>query len=100
MKTHHLKCWPDYYTAVADGTKTFECCKNDRDYKVGDVLVIAEYNPGQMPQEGAYTGNVSVRLVTFILSQFEGVTEGFIIMGMVPCPAEVLNMTTQEVAHD
>jgi len=43
-KTHKLKTWPEYFSAVADGTKTFEIRENDREYKVGDTLVLQEYN--------------------------------------------------------
>ncbi len=31
---HDLKCHPDYFEALRDGTKTFECRYNDRDFKV------------------------------------------------------------------
>ena len=45
LKTHTIKCWPQFFGPVADGSKTFEIRKNDRDYRVGDTLVIQEWCP-------------------------------------------------------
>jgi hypothetical protein len=42
---HELKCWPDYFARLADGTKTFEIRKNDRGYQAGDELVLYQYDP-------------------------------------------------------
>jgi hypothetical protein len=42
---HELKCWPDYFARLADGSKTFEIRKNDRGYQAGDQLEIREYDP-------------------------------------------------------
>ena len=42
--THVLKCWPEYYEAVIGGEKTFEVRKWDRPYRVGDTLLLKEYN--------------------------------------------------------
>lgn len=45
MATHELKCWPKFFEAIRDGSKTFEIRKDDRDYRVGDMLVLREWNP-------------------------------------------------------
>lgn len=42
---HELKTWPDFFTAVRKGIKTFEVRENDRDFKVGDALVLCEFIP-------------------------------------------------------
>ena len=42
MQTHELKTWPEYFEAVKDGTKNFELRKDDRGFKAGDHLVLAE----------------------------------------------------------
>lgn len=62
MKIHNLKTWPEYYEAVINGVKTFEARVNDRDFKVGDVLNLIEYDVN--PKE--YTGRNSYYLVTYI----------------------------------
>ncbi|VEF93151.1 Domain of Uncharacterised Function with PDB structure [Streptococcus pseudoporcinus] len=45
MTQHMLKCYPEYFEAIMDGTKTFEYRYNDRDFKVGDELLLREYDP-------------------------------------------------------
>jgi uncharacterized protein DUF3850 len=42
---HELKCWPDYFARLADGSKTFEIRRNDRGYQAGDELVLYRYDP-------------------------------------------------------
>jgi len=43
--THELKCWPVYFEAIREGTKTFEIRKDDRNYRHGDTLILREWNP-------------------------------------------------------
>ncbi len=45
MKTHELKCWPQYFDAVWDNKKKFEIRINDRDFKVGDILILKKFDP-------------------------------------------------------
>lgn len=45
MKVHKLKILPEYYNAQIEGKKNFEIRKNDRNYQVGDWLLLKEYNP-------------------------------------------------------
>ena len=40
MKLHTLKILPKYYVAIINGEKTFELRKNDRDYRVGDLITF------------------------------------------------------------
>ena len=42
---HALKIYPEYYEAVKSGKKPFEVRKNDRDFKVGDILALNEFDP-------------------------------------------------------
>ena len=44
-KIHHLKSWPEPFQAVRRGNKTHELRRNDRDYRVGDRIVLHEYDP-------------------------------------------------------
>lgn len=79
MKTHHLKTWPEYFYEVQIGSKTFELRKNDRDYKVGDILELLESDP----KKEEFTGYSCRRYVSYILEggQF-GLEEGYVIMGL------------------
>lgn len=43
---HTLKILPKHFAAVCAGTKRAELRKNDRDYRVGDVLILEEALPG------------------------------------------------------
>lgn len=42
---HELKLDTAYFARVESGQKTFEIRKNDRDYQVGDTLLLREYDP-------------------------------------------------------
>ena len=41
-KHHYLKTETEYFQAQESGQKTFEVRRNDRDYKVGDMVVLDE----------------------------------------------------------
>ena len=61
--THELKTWPEYFEAIWDGRKNFEYRLNDRDYQVGDLLHLREYDP----HTSEYSGREIVRSVTYVL---------------------------------
>lgn len=42
-KTHNLKIEEQYLQDLLSGKKTFEIRLNDRDYQVGDTLLLAGY---------------------------------------------------------
>ena len=42
-KIHELKIKPVYFEAVKEGIKTFELRKDDRNFKVGDILLLREW---------------------------------------------------------
>ena len=56
MTIHKLKLNAAYYDDSASGIKTFEIRKNDRDFKVGDILELREYVWSNVEKRGAYTG--------------------------------------------
>ena len=63
MAVHDLKIWPIYFGPVENGTKKFELRKADRDYKVGDILRLREFDPFEI----GYTGQSVDVPVTYIL---------------------------------
>lgn len=60
---HGLKIWPHYFEAVRNGTKTFEYRVNDRDYQVGDILHLQEWDDITRK----YTGRELRMEVTYVL---------------------------------
>ena len=44
-KLHTLKCWPDAFDATYIGLKHHEIRVNDRDYQVGDHLLLKYWDP-------------------------------------------------------
>jgi hypothetical protein len=94
MSHHELKTWPEFFDAIIKGTKTFEARKNDRNFKVGDVLTLREYNPLDPDGSiGSYTGRVTVRVVTYIMKDFPGIIPGYCVMGI-----DVLGTESWEVS--
>lgn len=61
-KRHELKCWPNYFERILDGTKTFEVRRDDRGFKTGDSLWLREWEPGGR----GFTGRSVWKRVTFI----------------------------------
>lgn len=45
MRVHELKTWPQYWDDVAGGKKPFEIRQNDRDFRVGDYLLLRKWDP-------------------------------------------------------
>ena len=79
FKVHRLKCWPEYFAALKTKQKTFEFRFNDRDYHVGDVLEIYEWNPDTQQA----TGNELVRIVSHITQNEKlGVPKDYVIMSL------------------
>lgn len=78
-KAHRIKITPKYFNLVSARIKNFELRKNDRDYRVGDTLVLCEWNGGG----GYFTGNEISRKVKYLLEDVPefGLKEGYCIMG-------------------
>lgn len=79
---HELKTLPEYFENVWQSRKRFEIRKNDRNYKVGDTLMLLEYNPAVIGSE--FTGSKKRVLVNFILENVPqlGLQVGYCIMGI------------------
>lgn len=77
--THELKILARYFDDIMFGDKRFEIRKNDRDFHVGDKLILKEWSP-----LGYYTGNEITALVNYIHygnGDF-GIAEGYCVMGL------------------
>jgi len=99
MTRHELKTWPKYFAAVRSGQKRFEIRRNDREFKVGDILVLREFDP----EEDAYTGQTEERQITFLLSEEDyGVIHGFVAIGfgeVAPHPDAATEVTVDSLAE-
>lgn len=74
---HYLKTWPEYFNKVFMGHKDWELRKNDRDFKVGDTVILQEFNP----ETKEYTGKEMARRINYILEKTEfGLQDGYVIM--------------------
>jgi len=77
---HELKTIPPYFKDVQLGDKTFEVRKNDRDFKVGDALLLQEF----LPNTNEYTGQRITLDVSYVLTGEEwGIKEGYCVLGFV-----------------
>lgn len=74
--THELKITPEYFKDVMLGLKKFEMRFNDRNYQVGDTLILNEFNPNT----GRYTGEQVTRKVDYILNNFDGLQPDYVIL--------------------
>jgi hypothetical protein len=70
--THVLKIWPGEFDAVSSGAKLHEVRRHDRDFAVGDLLVLSEFVPDGTSDtkthksNGTLTGRVVLRRVTYV----------------------------------
>ncbi len=78
-KEHTLKTWSQYFDRIETGQKLFEVRKNDRDFQVGDILRLEEWNP----ETKEYSHRVIHVEVTYVLQggQF-GIDPGFCVMSI------------------
>lgn len=99
---HELKTWPEYYGPISTGEKPFEIRVNDRDFEVGDILVLREFKPCRLclgslkvrdytdrvdcdctltrNPGGRYTRRKCVRRVTYLTSFAQ--QSNFVVMGL------------------
>jgi hypothetical protein len=81
MKKHELKTWPDFFEAMVSGKKRFEVRKNDRDFQIGDILILKEW----IPTGEFFTGREAYFYVDYILDAPKfGVRDGFVVMSLRP----------------
>lgn len=76
QKVHRLKTWPEFFQEVADGNKTAELRKNDRDFNEGDWLILEEYDP----DADRYSGRREMAQITHIVWEGFGLQEGYVMI--------------------
>ena len=84
-KEHVLKTDSVVFQDVLDGNKTFEIRFNDRDYQVGDLVILKETEfTGEQMKSGqplVYTGREIQKRISYVLSGY-GLHEGWVILGI------------------
>lgn len=82
---HELKILPKWFEDVIQQKKTFEIRKNDRNYSVGDTLILKEWNKGK------YTGREVKRTVSYIYygDGTYGLSEEYVVMAIRNIPMKV-----------
>ena len=76
--THDIKVWPEFFEALALGLKTWEVRLNDRGYKMGDLLVLREWDP----KDGEMTGRALQARVSYVAYNPPGCEAGVVIMSL------------------
>lgn len=71
---HELKIDPEYFVEVCLENKTFEIRKNDRDFKVDDLLILAEYSDGEYTGRGVLVG------ITYITDYAQ--QDNYVVLGI------------------
>lgn len=74
---HRLKTLQPYFNDVKDKEKNFELRQNDRDYQVGDTLILNEWTGS------FFTGAGVTRKIKYVLKDCPefGLTPGYCILG-------------------
>ena len=76
---HELKIKPLYFSKVLSGEKTFEIRIDDRNYSVGDILILNEFSNSR------YTGNKVIVKVIYLLGHEdfpEGIPKGYVVLSI------------------
>ena len=80
MKMHELKTINPYFADTYHGNKLFEIRKDDRDFCIGDILWLREYDADAKVYSGrSILCKVMYRLPATI---FEGLSIGYCAMGI------------------
>lgn len=72
---HELKTWPEFYEEVEQNRKLFEIRRDDRNFKVGDVLWLREYTLGV-----GLSGRETRRRITYITDWKQA--DGYVVLGI------------------
>lgn len=78
-KTHVLKIWPEFYDDVEKENMNFQLRENDRDFQVGDNIILQEW----CPIGKSYTRKEVYRHIDYILKGGKlGLPENLCILGI------------------
>ena len=72
---HQIRCGKTFFEEILKGVKPFTLRKDDRNYKVGDILEKMEFD------DGKYTGRSIKQEVIYKLEDYTGLVDGYCILG-------------------
>lgn len=81
-RKHEVKVWPAYFDSLLNGNKTSELRLNDREYGVGDTVLLREFDPRPGHVCGDYTGRKQTRKITHILHDMAGLLPGYCVLSL------------------
>lgn len=93
-EVHYLKTWTPFFNDVKAGIKPFEVRKNDRNFKVGDTLILEDFDP----ITNKYKEGWIPELVTYVLDDPQFVKEGFVILGIKEIKIDELKSHHKKIA--
>lgn len=77
-REHDLKVWPEFFDPLESGIKTFELRRDDRGFRVGDVLLLREWS-----RSAGYSGRQLRRRVSYLIcGPGFGLAPDFVCMGL------------------
>ena len=90
MKMHVLKINNDYIEAVFTGTKKAELRKNDRDFKIGDLISFinvdgTQISPAQKASVTKPSYYQNLFLITDICEYKDALKEGYVMLSLERC---------------
>ena len=96
MKVHELKIETLYFKEILSGRKNFEIRKDDRNYEVGDKIVLKELKNGE------FTGReIKDIIIKYILRNVPdyGLKEGYCILGFNRIK-KIYDFTIEEIVKE
>ncbi|MEH1794619.1 DUF3850 domain-containing protein [Nostoc sp.] len=75
---HTLKTVEPYFSQVREKKKTFEIRRDDRYYKVGDILKLLKYDARQQK----FSGDEVLAEVTHILDNYPALEYGYVVLSI------------------
>ncbi len=80
QRAHALKVDSLHFKDLSRGVKTFEVRLNDREYKIGDLLLLFDYDT----EQERYKVNFMVRRVSYILNGGQyGIESKYVVMALI-----------------
>lgn len=86
-KTHILKTINPYFADLRDGRKKFEVRKNDRNFQIGDTLILEEYNKETQQK----TGKEEIRYITYIYEDNVRLMGDYVVLELNDFDCEIVN---------